>query len=115
MAATLLTQQAAADPGTGYTLVGQVKTALANAILGDQGTVTLTVSAEGVWAYQFTDTQKQALAQLIAGETKEEAQQTLAAQPGVAQASIALSSGVGQTLPTNPAKIEIVVLGVSGA
>lgn len=113
MAANLLTQQAATDPGGGYALVGKITTAVTNAAANNQGTVMLTVSAEGVWAYQFSDAQKQSLAQLIAGKRVPEANQTLAAQPGVVKATIQLAGG--QTLPTNPAKITIVVQTIPGA
>jgi serine/threonine protein kinase len=105
----LTTPAPATDPGGGYSLVGQIKTAVTNATVGDQNTVALTVSAQGLWVYQFTDAQKQALARLIAGKGMEEAQRLLASQPGVARASITLSGGIGQTLPSDPAKIKIVV------
>ncbi|HEY7418467.1 MAG TPA: hypothetical protein VH593_25025, partial [Ktedonobacteraceae bacterium] len=64
-------------------------------------------SADGVWAYQFSDAQKQTLAQLIAGKNVQAAQQALDAQPGVERATIQLFGG--QTLPSDPAKITIVV------
>lgn len=115
MATNLLMQQAATDPGAGYVLVGKIKAAITTATLGNQGTVTITTTAEGLWAYQFTQAQQQALAHLIAGKSKTEAQQLLAAQTGVASAMIQISSGNGQTLPSDPSKITIVVQAVSGA
>ena len=72
MAAQLLTHQANRQLGSGYVPVGNIKTALTSATLTNakSGTITLMVNAEGVWVYQFTDAQKQALARLIAGKTK---------------------------------------------
>ena len=115
LASTLLTTQAASTPGAGYALVGHIKTQVTNATLGSQGTVTVTVNAEGVWAYQFSDPQKQALAGLIAGKSEQEATQVLQAQTGVAQVSIHFSGGNGQTLPTDPQQITMVIQAVPGA
>jgi hypothetical protein len=109
MASHLLTQQAATDPGARYALVGAITTAITSTRVGNQHAVALTVSAEGIWVYQFTTAQKQALAQLIAGKSVQEAQQLLVSQPGVAKASISLSGGIGQTLPSDLAKITVVV------
>ncbi len=114
IAANLLTQQAATDPGGGYALVGKITATIPNATADNTGAVTLTVSAEGTWAYQFTDAQKQSLARLIGGKSVQEAQQLLDSQPGIEKATIQLS-GIGQTLPTDPTKIKIVVQAVAGA
>jgi VCBS repeat-containing protein len=111
MVATLLTQQAATDPGAGYALVGQLKTTITAGAADAQNTVALTLSAQGVWAYQVSAAQQQALAHRIAGKSVHEAQQVLSTQPGVAQAAIDLSGG-GQTLPSDPANIKMVVRGV---
>ena len=64
MAAKQLAQQAAANPGPGYTLVGKIATALAQAAQADASTETikLTVNAEGVWVYHYSDAQKLNLA-----------------------------------------------------
>ncbi len=116
MSAQLLTNQAANSPGAGYGLVGTIKTALTNASLGGQGTVTITTNAQGVWAYQFSGAQQLALAQLIAGQTKQNAQNLLASQTGVAQVNtIQLTGGNGQILPSDPARITISVQSVPGA
>ena len=114
LVASLLKDQAASTPGAGYALVGQLKTTLLSATSDAQGTVQIEVQAEGVWAYQFSVAQKQALAKLIAGKSKQEAQRLLASQPGVETASITLSGGNSSTLPTDLAKIKINVQTVSG-
>jgi hypothetical protein len=63
MATQLLTNQSATDPGPRYGLVGNIATTVTNAALADagQGTVALTINAEGVWVYQFSASQNQAL------------------------------------------------------
>jgi len=115
LASTLLTNQARSSPGGGYALVGQIKTTLTNATLGSQGMVTITATAEGVWVYQFSDAQKQALASLIAGKSEQEAIQALQAQTGVAHAMIQLADGDGKTLPADPKQITITIQAVRGA
>jgi hypothetical protein len=77
LGATLLQHQAATTPGAGYALVGQIKTSLVSANPDNQGGVTIVVSAEGIWVYQFSDSQKQALATLIAGKSQQEAMSLL--------------------------------------
>jgi VCBS repeat-containing protein len=111
----LLTDQAAKDPGAGYVLVGKIKTTLTDATVVDakQGTVKLTVNAEGVWVYQFSDAQKQVLAKLLAGKKRQDAQALLLAQKGVAKVDgIEVSGGDGNTMPTDPGRIKIVVQSV---
>src|SRR5262249_9103799 len=111
---TLLQHQAATTPGAGYVLVGQIKTALISAELGNQGTVVIAVHAEGIWVYQFSDSQKQALASLVASKSQQEAMSLLSAQTGVAQANIQIQGGNGQTLPTDAQKITVVIQLISG-
>ncbi len=116
IAGNLLKQQAATDPGPGYALAGSLvvgvpKITLTNAT---KGTLELIVTAEGVWVYQFSDTQKAMLAKLIAGKSKQAAQSLLAQQMGVANADIQISGGDGKTLPSDPAQITINVLTVPG-
>ncbi len=108
LAEQLLKQQAGSNPGSGYTLVGKVTTAITTSTV-TQGTITLIVNAKGLWVFHFSDAQKQALAKLIAGKSKTDAQALLTAQSGVKQADI-----TGSTLPTDPSQITIVVRSVSG-
>jgi len=108
LAEQLLKQQAGSNPGSGYTLVGKVTTAITTSTV-TQATITLIVNAKGLWVFHFSDAQKQALAKLIAGKSKTDAQALLTAQSGVKQADI-----TGSTLPTDPSQITIVVRSVSG-
>jgi hypothetical protein len=116
IASNLLKQQAARDPGPGYALVGNLITKVTQVMVTDpkKGTLLLQVKAEGIWVFQFSDAQKRALANLIAGKSKQDAQALLVKQPGVAKADIVVSGGDGNTLPTDPSQISIVVQSVPG-
>jgi hypothetical protein len=116
IASNLLKQQAAKTPGPGYALVGDLTTKVTQVMVTDpkKGTLLLQVKAEGIWVFQFGAAQKQALANLIAGKSKQNALALLVKQPGVAKADIVLSGGDGNTLPTDPTQITIVVQSVPG-
>jgi hypothetical protein len=116
IAADLLKQQATQTPGSGYALVGNLVTTVKHVMVTDPntGTLSLTVRAEGIWVFQFSNAQKQALANLIAGKSKQDAQALLLKQMGVAKADITISGGNGNTLPTDPSAITIVVQSVPG-
>jgi hypothetical protein len=114
LAAKLLHEQAANVPGAGYALVGQIKTALESATLDTHGVVQIMAQAEGIWAAQFSASQKQALAKLIAGKSQQEAQHLLEAQPGIVRAQIQLSGGIGQSVPDDPSRITLQIQGIAG-
>jgi serine/threonine protein kinase len=110
LAAKLLGNQAATDLGTSYALRGDVVTALTQAVITDatRGTITLNVTAQGVWVFQFNAAQKQKLAILIAGKTQQQAQALLLRQAGVQQVNILLPGG-GSTLPADVHRISLVI------
>ncbi len=116
MGATLLSQEAAKSPGTGYALAGQIVTTISGAAVIDarSGRLSITVNAEGIWAYQFSAASKQSLARLIAGKSKSEALRLLQAQTGVKSADIQLMHSSGDLLPTDPGQITITVVSVPG-
>jgi hypothetical protein len=116
IAADLLNQQANRTPGPGYALVGNLVTTVKHVMVTDpnKGTLSLTVRAEGIWVFQFSNAQKQSLANLIAGKSKKDAQALLLKQMGVAKADIMISGGDGNTLPADPSAITIVVQSVPG-
>ena len=116
IASNLLKQQAARDPGPGYALVGNLITKVTQVMVTDpkKGTLLLQVKAEGIWVFQFSDAQKRALANMLAGKSKQDAQALLVKQPGVAKADIVVSGGDGNTLPADPSQISIVVQSVPG-
>jgi hypothetical protein len=78
-----------------------------------KGTLSLLVKAEGIWVFQFDDTQKQALAKLVAGKSRVAAQSLLLRHQGVVSADIIIRSG-NNTLTTDPYQISIVVQSVPG-
>jgi len=116
IAANLLKQQAATDPGPGYALVGSLVTGITRVQVANanKGTLEFIVNAEGIWVYQFSDAQKAMLAKLIAGKSKQAAQALLLQQTGVSSVDIQLTGGDGKTLPTDPGQITINVLTVPG-
>jgi len=111
LASSLLSQQAATDPGSGYNSVGKITTTLTSAMLSDatNGTITLTVDTQGTWRFQFTSAQKQALLAAIAGQPKGQAETFLLGQKGVAKVDMQISGGDGNTLPTDWRRITMVV------
>lgn len=116
MAVQLLTNQAATDPGPGYALAGNIATTVTNATLSNagQGTVTLTINAEGVWVYQFNVTQEQALVKLMTNKKKQTVESLLLKQQGVVNVAIHLIGGDGTLFPSDPSQIKIVVQNVPG-
>jgi hypothetical protein len=71
--------------------------------------VSLIVSAEGLWVYQFSNDQKLQLAKLIVGKAVDAAKTLLTAQMGVQDATISTNNS---TLPTDPSQISIVIQAV---
>ncbi|HJT58080.1 MAG TPA: hypothetical protein VJ761_16365 [Ktedonobacteraceae bacterium] len=114
LAANLLKAEAQKNLDSTYTLLNNnIVTHISTvSIIDAHGTVSLDVSAEGIWVYQFSDAMKQNLAKLIAGKSQSAAKALLLQQMGVSDAQITISSGT--TLPTNSADITIVINGVTG-
>jgi hypothetical protein len=113
MAADLLKTQASKDPGPAYALTGNVVTGVTKATLLDaKGTVSLLVSAQGVWVYQFSDAVKQDFANHIANKSEQDAKTYLLGQPGVSDVKIVISSGT--TLP-DASHITIEIVAIPGA
>jgi len=115
MAADLLRSDAATQPGANYALIGDtvIGTPLV-ATTDEHSTVTLNVSAEGIWVYQFGDAQKQHIAQLIAGKTLSDARAILLKQEGIRLFHFATNGGWGRALPTSPNDITFTVAPVPG-
>lgn len=114
MATQLLTKRATTDPGTGYALMGKIKTGVTSITLLGGGTVKITVNTEGIWVYQFSTTQKQALAKLMTGKAQRDVQARLLKQMGVAKLVMQLSGGDQNIFPTDPSQIKILVQQVPG-
>lgn len=108
LATALLNNDAAAS---GYTLSNKATIAVKQATLTDaqHNTITLLVTAEAIETFQWSDVQKQQLAQLIAGKSKQAAQTLLLQQAGVYAAAINIAGGDGKTLPLDPHRITIII------
>src|SRR5579884_584025 len=114
LAANLLKSDPALYPGANFVPVGNIVTTVRNAILNANGTISLQVFAEGIWAYQFSDAQLHTLIRLIAGKTQSEANSLLKNQAGVNKITIQLYGGDGHTLPTDTSHITLSILSVTG-
>ena len=114
LAEHLLGQRAASSPGSSYALTGKIVTTLTSATITDasNNTITITLSCEGIWVFQFTDAQQQALKSNIAGKSKSAALAWLTSQPGIKHVNIQSS---GETLPTNGSTIMLTIQKVPGA
>jgi hypothetical protein len=114
MVTDLLKSDAASQLGASYTLVGKVVTEVPIIVTIDEGgTISMNVHAQGVWVFQFSNVQKQKLAQLIVDKTQADTTALLLKQEGVRKVSIKTSGGWGNALPTSPDDIKMVVLSVS--
>src|SRR6266567_856289 len=114
LAANLLMTDPTLNPGTSFVPVGHVVTTMQQATLGNKVAVTLLVFTEGLWVYQFDQTQIHTLRHLIVGKSQDNAQSLLLKQQGVDQTSIHLYGGNGTTLPSDINQIRIDILNVPG-
>ena len=113
MAENLLKAQASKDPGPAYALTGGVVTGVTKAtVLDSKGTVSLLVSAQGVWVYKFLEAVQQGFANHIANKSEQDARIYLLGQPGVSDVKIVISSGT--TLP-DASNITIKIVAILGA
>ena len=114
MATDLLNSDATSQLGASYALAGNVVTGTPAIVSTDQGgTVSMNVDAQGVWAFQFSNDQKQNLAKLIAGKTQADTTTLLLKQQGVRKVSITTSGGLGAALPAVD-NIKMLVLSLPG-
>jgi hypothetical protein len=113
MAANLLKEQASKDPGPAYALTGNIVTAVTIAtVIDTKGTVSLLVSAQGVWVYQFSDAVKQDFKNHIANKSEQDVRNILLSHSGVSSVKIVISSGT--TLP-DASHIAIEIVAIPGA
>src|SRR5262249_24570039 len=108
-ATQMLTNEAVNRFGTGYSLVGDTQVTIVHAKITDQarGIATIVVKLDAIYLYQLTPGEKQQLAHLIAGKSKEQAVKALLQVPGIQAESI---KSTAETLPTDPGRITIVIV-----
>jgi VCBS repeat-containing protein len=104
-----LQKKADSNLGPGYALVDNLQTSITPQTAQD-GMVSFVVKAKGVWVYQFSDAQKQALAKQIAGKATKDATTLLQSIKGIKTVQI---SG-GTALPSDPTQIAILVQAIPG-
>lgn len=109
-AGELLKAAAMKSFGASYALLRGVTTTILHVQLINQaGKVAIQVKAGGVWAYQFSDTQKMQLLRMIVGKGEKAAIAALATTTGIHSVSVQVNGGDGNTLPTDTKQITIVV------
>ncbi len=103
IAKELLSHQLANDPGSDYSLIGNITTTVGQPTLekNTYGTILLPVTAEGTWVYKWTNTQKQYLARLVAGKHVKNAKILLQQEKGVAAVNLQLSRTDNDILPSD--------------
>ncbi len=87
---------AARHLGTSYALSSMIAVQLLPLIIKNDpaGSIVLRANVSGIWAYQFTDAQKQHFLRLIDGEKANTANMLLSKQPGVSSVDIQAPSWV---------------------
>jgi hypothetical protein len=97
--------------GANYTQEGEVQATVLHvtSTTGPHGGVLLQVKGTGVWAYRFTDAQLHTLAVRMTSKSRVQATSLLLDTPGVSQVVMNVSGGT-TTLPTDPARIHLLVL-----
>jgi hypothetical protein len=113
-----LLQQAMTTLGSGYALRGTISTTITQVGAPPHAkprTLTLLVTGQGAWVYQVRTTEQARLTRLLAGLSRQAAIQVLQQQEAghLAAVHIQISGlwGSGTTLPTDPARIRLVVVG----
>ncbi len=113
-----LLQQAMTTLGADYALRGTINTTITPAGApphAKPGTLTLLVTGQGAWVYQVRRAEQARLTKLIAGLSRQAAIQVLQQQESGHLATVHIQiSGLwasGTTLPTDPARIQLVVVG----
>ena len=106
-----LQTQAAKDLGASYKLVGNVIPSIQKVNRQGQD-VTMLTTAQGIWVYQFSDSQQNQLKQALAGKKITQARAILSQLTG--SKSFDVKFDKGDTLPSDPGQITINVNQVMG-
>jgi hypothetical protein len=113
LASAALGEQARTTLGTGYSVQGVIKTSVTQIATTEaaHGTLSLLVSAQGTWSYQFSTVEIARLSRQIAGLSRQEAIHLLKHSTHIQAISIA-ETWNATTIPTDPARIQVMVLSV---
>lgn len=116
MAKELLSHQAANDPGSDYGLIGNIMTTVGQPTLVNKihGTISLPVTAEGRWVYEWSNAQKQYLVRLVAGKRVQNAKFLLQQVNGAEAVNFQLSRENNGLLPYDVSHIIVNVETVPG-
>lgn len=112
-ATDMLIHRSAIQLQAGYSLFGSVRASVIGATVSTttQPQVFLTFKAQGTWVYGLSKPTQEQIARLFAGKTTHEAEQLLAALPGVELASIRFSGfGDASRLPKQVGLIRLTFL-----
>jgi hypothetical protein len=103
--------QAASYFNSDFVEVGTLQASVTNAAITDanSGTLLLAVQATGKWAYRFGQGLKQSLAKVIAGKDVSQVRALLSSEAGIAAVNITISGPGQNTLPSDDARITIVL------
>jgi VCBS repeat-containing protein len=103
--------QAASYFSSNFVEVGSLQTTVAQATVTDArtGRLLLAVQAAGRWAYRFDQSLKRSLARVIAGKDVTQVRALLNNEAGVAAVNVSISGPSQNTLPSDDAKITIVL------
>jgi hypothetical protein len=113
VAGAVLTGQARKSLGTGYSVQGNIRTTVTQIATSEQahGTLSLLVSVEGTWSYQFSSAEIARLAREIAGLSRQQALSLLQRQAHIRAVNIT-ESWNANTIPSDPAHIQVMVVGM---
>jgi len=113
LASAALSEQARTTLGTGYSVQGTIKTTVTQVATTEaaHGTLSLLVSAQGTWSYQFSSAEITQLSRQIAGLPRQEAIHLLKRDTHIQAVGIT-ETWNATTIPTDPAHIQMMVLDV---
>lgn len=114
LVSSALLHEATTTLGSGYRLAGTISTTITQAGTpphAKPGTLTLLVTGQGIWVYQVSRAEQARLTRLILGLSRQAAMQVLQQQGHLSRIHIQITGlwASGTTLPTDPARIHLMV------
>jgi hypothetical protein len=113
LASAALSEQARKSLGAGYSVQGTIKTMVTQVATTEaaHGTLSLLVNVQGTWGYQFSSAEIARLSRQIAGLPRQQAIRLLQHNTHIQAVSIT-ETWNAMDLPTDPARIQVMVLGM---